>query len=146
MSDEENPHVVGVKTSNRHVQLTAGAVVGGPSRHRGRRGLATGVALMLLGLLFLLANLRLVDFRFTWDAWPLFIVIFGVVRLIDSPNRGSGLWLIAIGLWLFVNEWEIWGLTYHDSWPLLVVLVGLSMVWKAVRGSNAAPPSAGGSR
>ena len=146
MSDEENPHFVGVKTSNRHVQLTAGAVVGGPSRHRGRRGLATGVALMLLGLLFLLANLRLVDFRFTWDAWPLFIVIFGVVRMIDSPNRGSGFWLIAIGLWLFVNEWEIWGLTYHDSWPLLVVLVGLSMVWKAVRGSNAAPPSAGGSR
>src|SRR5262245_37774879 len=145
MSDEEKPHFVGVKTSNRHVQLTAGAVVGGPPRPRGRRGLGTGVGLMLLGVLFLLANLRLVDFHFTWDAWPLFIVIFGVIRLIDSPNRGSGLWLIAIGLWLFVNEWEIWGLTYHDSWPLLVGPVGLSMVWKAVRGSTA-PPSAGGSR
>ena len=131
MSDEKN--------------LPPGTTVGGAPRHRGRRGLATGVVLILLGLLFLLDNLRLLDFGYAWEMWPLLLVAFGVVRMIDSRGQGSGIWLVVIGLWLFVNEREIWGLTYHDSWPLLVVMIGLSMVWKAVRG-GAAPPSAGGSR
>ena len=110
-----------------------------PSGTRGHRNLATGLALILAGALFLLDNLRIVDLRLAWDAWPLFIVIFGVVRLIDSRDRSSGLWLIAIGLWLFVNEYELWGLSYGDSWPLLVVVVGISMVFKAMRGSQEPP-------
>ena len=105
----------------------------------GHRHLATGLALILLGALFLLDNLRIVDLRLAWDAWPLFIVLFGVVRSIDSQDRSSGLWLVAIGLWLFVNEYELWGLSYGDSWPLLVVVVGISMVFKAMRGSQTPP-------
>jgi len=113
-----------------------------PPRHRGRGGLATGLVLMLVGVLFLLDNLRLVHFRFFSDAWPLILVVFGVVRMIDAPERSSGLWLVAIGLWLLINENEIWGLTYHDSWPLLIVVAGLSMVWKALRG-HTVPPAKG---
>ena len=110
-----------------------------PRGIRGHGSLATGLAMILIGVLFLLDNLRIVDFRFAWDAWPLFIVIFGVVRLIDNRERSSGLWLVAIGLWLFVNERELWGLNYRDSWPLLVVVFGISMVWKAMRGSHTPP-------
>ena len=110
-----------------------------PRGIRGHGSLATGLALILAGVLFLLDNLRIVDFRFAWEAWPLFIVIFGVVRLIDSRDRSSGLWFVAIGLWLFVNEWELWGLSYGDSWPLLVVVFGISMVFKAMRGSHTPP-------
>lgn len=110
-----------------------------PSGIRGHRHLATGLALILIGVLFLLDNLRIVDLRLAWDAWPLSIVLFGVVRLIDSRDRSTGLWLVAIGLWLFVNEYELWGLSYGDSWPLLVVVVGISMVFKAMRGSQTPP-------
>lgn len=113
-----------------------------PRRHRGRGSLATGLALILIGVLFLLDNLHLVHFRLAWEAWPLILVVFGVVRMIDAPDRSSGLWLVVIGLWLFINEMELWGFTYGDSWPLLVVAVGLSMVWKALR-RNTAPPSDG---
>lgn len=116
-----------------------------PQGHRGRGGLATGLVLILLGVLFLLDNLHVVHFRLFSDAWPLILVIFGVVRMIDAPDRSSGLWLVTIGLWLLVNELELWGFTYHDSWPLLVVAVGLSMVWKALRRSSA-PPDQGGAR
>ena len=110
-----------------------------PSGIRGHRHLATGLALILIGVLFLLDNLRIVDLRLAWDAWPLSIVLVGVVCLIDRRDRSTGLWLVAIGLWLFVNEYELWGLSYGDSWPLLVVVVGISMVFKAMRGSQTPP-------
>ena len=113
-----------------------------PRGIRSHGSLATGLALILIGVIFLLDELRIVDFRLAFDAWPLFIVIFGLARMIDSRDRSSGLWLVAIGLWLFVNEWELWGLTYGDSWPLLVVVFGISMVFKALRGSHT-PPAKG---
>ena len=116
-----------------------------PQRHRGRGSLATGLALILMGVLFLLDNMHVVRFHFFSDAWPLILVVFGVVRMIDAPDRSGGFWLVAIGLWLFVNEMELWGFTYHDSWPLLVVVGGLSMVWKALR-SGTAPPASGGNQ
>ncbi len=109
---------------------------------RGHRGMATGFGLIVLGVLFLLHTLDVVDFRYSWEWWPLLLVLFGVIRMFERSDRSSGLWLVLIGLWLLVNEREISGFTYHDSWPLLVVVVGLSMVWTATRGA-AAPPSNG---
>ena len=112
---------------------------------RRHRGLLTGVGLILVGILFLLHNLDVIDFRYSWESWPLLLVFFGVIRMLERSDRSSGLWLVLIGLWLFVNERELWGFTYSNSWPLLVVVVGLSMVWKAMRGATT-PPANGESR
>jgi hypothetical protein len=99
------------------------------------------MALIVIGTLFLLHNLDWVDFDFSWRAWPLFLVLFGVVRLIERSDRSSGLWLIAIGLWLYVNENNVWDLDYGSSWPFLLVFGGLMMVGKALRGNGVAPPA-----
>lgn len=107
-------------------------------RHRRRGGgILTGMTLIVIGALFLLHNLHVFDFEFNWHAWPLFLVVFGVVRLIDRSDRSAGLWLVGIGLWLYVNENGIWDLDYENSWPFLLVFGGLMMVWRALR-ENAA--------
>ena len=128
-----------------------------PRGHRSRGGgVLTGMALIVIGTLFLLHNLDVVDFDFSWHAWPLFLVLFGVVRLIERSDRSSGLWLIAIGLWLYVNENNVWDMDYSNSWPFLLVFGGLMMVGKALRGNdpsraetaarNEEPPQDGGTR
>jgi hypothetical protein len=97
------------------------------------------MALIVIGALFLLHNLGVTDFDFSWHAWPLFLVLFGVARLIDRNDRSGGLWLIAIGLWLYVNENGIWDLDYGNSWPILLVFGGLMMVGKALREEESPP-------
>jgi uncharacterized membrane protein len=46
---------------------------------------------------------------------------------------GGGLWLIGIGVWMFISQNRIWGLGFDTSWPLFLVFIGLMMV---VRGSR----------
>ena len=56
-----------------------------------------------------------VDFDFSWRAWPLFLVLFGVVRLIERSDRSSGLWLIAIGLYALASAVSA---LFHGGRPL----------------------------
>jgi hypothetical protein len=39
--------------------------------------------------------------------------------------------LMMTGLWFLVVNFGIFGLTYHNAWPLLIVGVGLSIMWRA---------------
>jgi hypothetical protein len=46
------------------------------------------------------------------------------------------MWMLLLGSWGLVNEFHVYGLHYQNSWPLLIVLAGLNMVWRSVE----APP------
>ena len=39
----------------------------------------------------------------------------------------KGLILLAVGSWLLLNTLGIWGLRYGDSWPLLMILIGVAL-------------------
>ena len=51
------------------------------ARHRGRA--TRGTLLAAFGVLFLLNNLNVIDFR-VWDLWPLFLILFGFKMLMRS--------------------------------------------------------------
>lgn len=40
----------------------------------------------------------------------------------------SGVWLIAIGAWMLVSQAQMFGLSFHTSWSLLVVMAGMLIV------------------
>ena len=42
----------------------------------------------------------------------------------------SGVWLIFIGCWLTANLLNLFGLTFVNSWPLMIVGGGLMIVLK----------------
>jgi len=51
-------------------------------------------------------------------------------------RRGSatgGIWLIGVGAWMLVSQNHILGLTYHNAWPLLVVLGGVILVTRGLK-------------
>jgi hypothetical protein len=104
--------------------------------------IAWGVVIGAFGLLLLFDRFGGTDFRFSGDFWPFVLIALGAVRLMQPPDlaagrpRRSGSMLLAVGAWALATELHLWGLTFQNSWPILIVGVGLSMVWGALRGQS----------
>ena len=95
--------------------------------------LVTGTILMVLGTLFLLERFDWVDFGDvirTW--WPMTLIVIGVPKLFQYTTLWSGLWLIAVGLWLQAIQLDLFGATYRNSWPLLLIVLGGGMIARAL--------------
>jgi hypothetical protein len=48
-------------------------------------------------------------------------------------GAAGGIWLIGIGMWMLVSQTHMFGLTFHTSWPLVIVLMGLLMMIRGMR-------------
>jgi hypothetical protein len=101
---------------------------------RGDNGrLFTGLMLIGLGTLFLLEQFHIAGFHAifrTW--WPMIIVMFGVSSLVGRGRVWSGLWTIAIGVWLQLIQLRMFDLTFRNSWPLLLIVLGAFMTLRAL--------------
>lgn len=99
--------------------------------HDSRRGII-GLMLALLGLGLLLGNWGLLPHIHVWRfAGPAALIAIGGARLLTPradgrAHRGAG--LVALGVILLLANLNMWSL--RESWPLLLVVGGLSMVWK----------------
>ena len=108
--------------------------------HRTRHGqIVWGVLLIGAGALMFLDRLDLTELDLSAHIWPLLPLGLGVLRLVDRPLTPEGrsryhrsaAWLIFIGCWGLLNEFHVFGLDYANSWPLVVIFVGLTMVWRS---------------
>jgi hypothetical protein len=97
------------------------------------RRIGLGAALIALGLLFLLANLGVIG-ALSWQLlWPAGLLAYGLVRIV-VPRRAGGevgaMWLATLGaLWLMDRMALV---TWSQSWPLFVILGGLTFVFRAL--------------
>ena len=87
---------------------------------------------------------------------PACLIILGVLMLVDNGRfvfacrvgtrdsskkmnlrkRGGltgGLWLLGVGCWMLISQLHVFGLDYHTSWPLLVILSGTIMLVRGWR-------------
>lgn len=91
--------------------------------------LVPGIIMIVLGSIFLIDRLTPVEFGSvirTW--WPLIVVGTGIARLMAHDSVWNGLWLIAVGSWLQAVQLELFEMTYRNSWPLLLIVLGAGMV------------------
>jgi len=101
-------------------------------------GFLWGVALVLMGVFFLLVQQDVLPEHLLhdwWRWWPAILIAFGLVKLIrraSADDVGSGTTMVLMGFWFFANQFEWYGLRWRTSWPLALVAVGLGMVAKAV--------------
>ena len=114
--------------------------------HAGR--VASGLVILALGTLMLLDRHDV----FGRDAMRLFpgvvLIVLGAVRLVSGDcsrhGRGTGFggfWLVFIGAWLIANERHLMGLTYRDSWPILIIGAGVIIVLRELLGDRGDSPA-----
>ncbi len=103
--------------------------------HNNTRGAAViGIVLISAGLLLMLQKFQMIDVGSVWSQWPLIFVIIGGVKLSQMENRkdlGEGIWWIFIGAWLYVSVRHLFGLSFSETWPALIIAWGISMIWNS---------------
>jgi predicted membrane protein len=103
--------------------------------------LVFGIAAILFGVVFLLDNMDLIDGRQYVRFWPLFLIAFGVIRLMQPRAGGSGRFVgsmfILVGAILLLRTLGMTELGFRDFWPLILVLIGGSLIWGSASRSRA---------
>ena len=93
-----------------------------------------GLVLMAFGLVMTLNQFDIAPAIGIGKIWPVAFIGEGAAKMYDAwgtPSAGSGIGLVMTGIWCLLVNFKIFGLTYHNAWPLLIVGVGISMMWRA---------------
>lgn len=103
-------------------------------RHAGQRVLF-GLAVIGVGVISLLDNLRLFDIPLMRTFWPMVLVFWGLARLAWPMHRGSGLMgavLIVVGGVLTAQNLGYVQFHWRDWWPAFIILFGVSIVLRGL--------------
>ena len=106
----------------------------------GWAGVVIGLMIAGLGAVLFLDQTGLFGWRMSYSLWPFLIIGLGLARFSTPRPDGTheGGWLIFIGTWLLLNEMRV--LRFRESWPLILVALGVHTMWKAVM--RRTPPNA----
>jgi hypothetical protein len=89
-----------------------------------------GLFLIIVGILFLLEELNIIDFGQTLaDYWPAIFILIGLLIYIARGFRksGSALFLILLGTFMILIKIEK---IERYLWPSLLILVGLWLLFR----------------
>jgi Domain of unknown function (DUF5668) len=98
-----------------------------------RKQLMWGLVLVAIGVALLLDRMGRIDILELWEYLPLLLVVVGINRMIGYPTAEeflSGLWWMVIGGWVFANLQHMFGMRFETSWPLLIIVWGLTLMLK----------------
>lgn len=95
-----------------------------------------GFSLLLIGYgtLLLLHNFEILEMQSVWRSWPLIFVAIGLYKLAQAESItqiGPGAWWLFLGSWLHVSFNHVWGLSFRDTWPLIIIAWGVGILWEA---------------
>ncbi len=108
-----------------------------------------GGLLILLGLLFTLDNLGVVNAGDLLDYWPLILIAVGFLKVLqrrEDGQRAVGIVLIALGIFFQLRRLNVIDWSLGDVWPVLLIVLGGALLWRAVgRKGQGAPASSSAS-
>lgn len=118
-----------------------------PHRHDRLSRLVFGLAVIAIGIVLTLDKLDVIYLGDYWHYWPVLLIVFGLTKLFQppgSPGRGFGGFVALVGAWWLAYNLEWIDLNVWDAWPILVVVVGGSIVWRALVTDRRPPSPPGG--
>jgi cell wall-active antibiotic response 4TMS protein YvqF len=95
-----------------------------------------GVFLILLGCAFLMERMGYLGDWVVGQLWPAVFWVIAIAHVIER-RPGSAIMFVLLGTWFFACTLGWWGLTYGNSWGLVLVAVGAGMVVRALTGEDA---------
>ncbi len=107
------------------------------SRPRFTPQVLLGLLVIVVGLLFTLDNLNVIDADQYLQYWPAGLVALGLLKLTqvrDGHGWFGGLFLIALGTWMLLERMIYIRIDLAQVWPLFFVFFGAYMVWKGLGG------------
>jgi len=126
--------------------------------HSPEKHLFSGVVFVIIGFLFLLGNMGLVDLDYVVRFWPVLLIALGAFRIVEARDdfaQSSGIFWVVIGGFLLMGTLGILRLAFHQLWPVLLIGLGALMLWRSVlakryresddAGSPGPPPPLGSS-
>ncbi len=100
-----------------------------------------GSSILLLGVLLTLNNMEVLDFEEFFRLWPVLVVVWGLSMMLRRggilPRLIGGIIGLA-GVALFLSNLGLWRVSFGDLWPLLLIMLGLSILFGARTGSRGA--------
>lgn len=110
-----------------------------PRRHLSSQVLL-GLIVIVVGVLFTLDNLNLIDADQYLQFWPAALVALGGLKLFHATRDGhgwfGGLVLVAIGSWMLVERMTYIQIDARQIWPMFLVAMGGYMVWRGFGGAR----------
>lgn len=91
----------------------------------------TGLVLITVGVAALLEQQGYGVLQALWTHWPLVFGVFGLLRLLSARRArhvSSGLFMLLLSAWFYGCETEYRGMSYHNSWPMLLLALGLGKI------------------
>jgi predicted membrane protein len=99
-----------------------------------------GLMIVIVGVLFTLDNLEVLDAREYLRFWPAGLVVIGLLKIDHARSAGhgwvSGLIFIGIGAWMLLNGVLYLTISVRDILPLLLVALGAYLVWRGFGGQR----------
>jgi len=95
-----------------------------------------GLMIATLGVLFTLDNLHVLRARDFLPFWPMVFIVIGLAQLAQATTSSrvwSGSIWIGISILMIANRIGLFQVNIWAFWPLLLVLVGGRMFWRAYR-------------
>ena len=94
-----------------------------------------GVMLIITGLAFAVERFASIDGVWRW--LPLLVVYLGARDLWNpAPGAPPRTVPVLVGIWLLISTIQFLGFDFLNSWPLLLVLVGLGLVVDGILEGN----------
>lgn len=97
-----------------------------------------GLLVVGMGVLFLLDNLDILNFRHAIGFWPLAFIVAGCVALFGNGTRSgrSGSYmggvLIAVGLLMIVSRMGYFIISWGTLWPLVMIALGGLVLYRSL--------------
>ena len=94
-----------------------------------------GLLVVGMGVLFLLDNLDILNFRDAIGFWPLVFIVAGCAALFgNGPRSGNymGGVLIAIGLLMILGRMGYFTISWGTLWPLVMIALGGLVLYRSL--------------
>jgi predicted membrane protein len=88
-----------------------------------------GAILIVLGTVFLLDHLNVINADVIWKYWPLLLIALGIAKTVNEGKRVGGILLALLGVFFMLEHLGYRLFTWNNFWPVLIIAAGVAMIW-----------------